>query len=109
MSDQLFVIIKQNVGPKLSNVTLSATGEFTRKNSKIITNQLCPYRYPFTPGWREAIMVKCLPDYFTYRKELSLYKSYNTEKNKTKILFVNLNLYLNLSLIIIIIIICGLI
>ena len=23
-------------------------------------NQLCPHRYPFTPGWREAIMVKCL-------------------------------------------------
>ena len=23
-------------------------------------NQLCPHRYPFTPGWREAIMVKRL-------------------------------------------------
>ena len=23
-------------------------------------NQHCPHRYPFTPGWREAIMVKCL-------------------------------------------------
>ena len=23
-------------------------------------NQLCPHRYPSTPGWREAIMVKCL-------------------------------------------------
>ena len=23
-------------------------------------NQLCPRRYPFTPGWREAIMVMCL-------------------------------------------------
>ena len=23
-------------------------------------NQLCPHRYPFYPGWREAIMVKCL-------------------------------------------------
>ena len=23
-------------------------------------NQLCPHRYPLTPGWREAIMVKCL-------------------------------------------------
>ena len=23
-------------------------------------NQLCPHRYPFTPEWREAIMVKCL-------------------------------------------------
>ena len=23
-------------------------------------NQLCPHRYPFSPGWREAIMVKCL-------------------------------------------------
>ena len=23
-------------------------------------NQLCPHRYPFTPGWREAIMFKCL-------------------------------------------------
>ena len=23
-------------------------------------NQLCPHRYPFPPGWREAIMVKCL-------------------------------------------------
>ena len=23
-------------------------------------NQLCPHRYPFTPGWREAIIVKCL-------------------------------------------------
>ena len=23
-------------------------------------NQLCPRRYQFTPGWREAIMVKCL-------------------------------------------------
>ena len=22
--------------------------------------QLCPHRYPFTPGWREAIMVNCL-------------------------------------------------
>ena len=25
-----------------------------------LINQLCPHRYPFTPGWREAIMVKCL-------------------------------------------------
>ena len=24
-------------------------------------NQLCPHRYPFTPGWREAIMVKYEP------------------------------------------------
>ena len=23
-------------------------------------NQLCPHRYPFTPGWREAIIVMCL-------------------------------------------------
>ena len=23
-------------------------------------NQLCPHRYPLTPGWREAIIVKCL-------------------------------------------------
>ena len=23
-------------------------------------NKLCPHRYPFTPGWREAITVKCL-------------------------------------------------
>ena len=26
------------------------------------TNQLCPHRYQFTPGWREAIMVKCLAE-----------------------------------------------
>ena len=23
-------------------------------------NHLCPHRYPFTAGWREAIIVKCL-------------------------------------------------
>ena len=29
--------------------------------SKInLKNHLCPHRYPSTPGWREAIMVKCL-------------------------------------------------
>ena len=25
-------------------------------------NQFCSHRYPFTPGWREAIMVKCLAE-----------------------------------------------
>ena len=43
-------------------------GEYTACATKYVAqsrlinhkNQLCPHRYPFTPGWREAIIVKCL-------------------------------------------------
>ena len=38
-------------------------------------NQLCPRRYPFTPGWREAIMVKCLAQGHMHHKSNALNRS----------------------------------
>ena len=38
----------------------SSIAAITAHIGPVLINQLCPHRYPFNPGWREAIMVKCL-------------------------------------------------